>query len=139
MKKRLVVEPSTTPMNGSMVCLKNVSPKYHRVWQTQADMSFLLTKGTRQQGELSQGGMCARREGHADISRGKRMVHQALQWRNGREKKPEQKVASLMLRKHLINLAKAVTEKGSLRIWRKLCSDIMVFHRGGQSDKSECL
>jgi hypothetical protein len=34
MKKGMVVEPSTTPMNGSMVWLKNVSPKYHRVWQT---------------------------------------------------------------------------------------------------------
>jgi hypothetical protein len=44
---------------------------------------------------------------------------------------PEQKVARLMLRKHLINLAEAMTEKGSLRIWHKFPSDIMAWHRGG--------
>jgi hypothetical protein len=44
-----------------------------------------------------------------------------------------------MLREHLINLAEAVTERGSLRICRSFPSDIMAWHGGGQSAKSECL
>jgi hypothetical protein len=34
MKKGLMVEPSITPMNGSMVQLQKVILKYHRVLQT---------------------------------------------------------------------------------------------------------
>jgi hypothetical protein len=55
MKEGLVVEQSTTPMNGSMEGLagrqKTVSPKYHRgqfFLQAQTDPSFLLTEGTGQ-------------------------------------------------------------------------------------------
>jgi hypothetical protein len=47
--KGLVVEPSTTPMNGRIIWLRRhetIIPKYHRVLQTKVDPSFLLTKGT---------------------------------------------------------------------------------------------
>jgi hypothetical protein len=40
MKKGLVVEQSTTPMNGNMGCQPEVP-------QGPADLSFLLTEGTR--------------------------------------------------------------------------------------------
>jgi hypothetical protein len=138
MKKGPVVEPSTTPMNGSMVWPKNVSLKYHRVWQAQVDLSFLLTEGTRQKGEPSQGGMCARREGHAE-DQGKEEGAKGSLVEKWQRTESEQKVVSLMLRKHLINLAEVVIEKGSLRIWHKFPSDIMAWHGGGQSAKSECL
>jgi hypothetical protein len=44
---------------------------------------------------------------------------------------PEKKVASLMLREHLKNLAEVVIERGSLRICRSFPSDIMAWHAGG--------
>jgi hypothetical protein len=53
MKEGLVVETSTTSLNGSMEGLaeetKNVSPKYHRgqfLLHAHTDQSFLLTEGT---------------------------------------------------------------------------------------------
>jgi hypothetical protein len=51
----------------------------------------------------------------------------------------EMRVLSLMLRKHLINLTETMKERESLRNCMSFPSDIMAWHRGGQSSKSEFL
>jgi hypothetical protein len=53
--------------------------------------------------------------------------------------KERERSASLMLRKHLINLAGCSEKRGSLRNDINFPSDIMAWHGGGQSTKNECL
>jgi hypothetical protein len=140
-------------MNGSMVWLRRqevVSPKYHRVLQTQADPSFLLTEGTDKSRTIlgkevekythidSSGRGCAggsaesRRDTRQErMHRGERTTQICRRKEEGRELDVEE--ASDKPRRDVM------TEKGSLRNGINFPGDIMAWHGGGQSAKIECL